>query len=97
MGLTFIDRLKHGWNAFKDDKNVNYANPSIGPGYGPTRPDRIRSYISSERSIIASLINRIAVDDAAIDIRHVMVDANGKYVDVIEYYFNDVLNIWATM
>ena len=31
MGLTFIDRLKHGWNAFKDDKNINYANPSIGP------------------------------------------------------------------
>ena len=22
MGLTFIDRLKHGWNAFKDDKNT---------------------------------------------------------------------------
>ena len=24
MGLTIVDRLKHGWNAFKDDKNINY-------------------------------------------------------------------------
>ena len=97
MGLTIVDRLKHGWNAFKDDKNINYNNSSIGPGYGPTRPDRIRSYISNERSIIASLINRIAVDAAAIDIRHVKVDENGQYVSDVDSYFNDCLNIQANI
>lgn len=64
----------------------------LGPGYG-RRPDTVRLRITNERSILASVINRIAIDVASIDFKHVRIDQNGRFVDEIDSDLNKALNI----
>lgn len=86
MPYTFIDRLKHGWNAFKSrDPTAGYAD--IGPGYG-VRPDRVRLRVSSERTIISAINTRIALDVADTTIVHARMDYNGRFVDTIDSGLN---------
>lgn len=73
----FTDRLKHAWNAFTS------RDPTTGPSggfYGSSyRPDRKRSFVTNDGNIITMIENRIAVDVAQIDIKHVKKDDNGNY------------------
>lgn len=86
-------RLKHAWNAW-----TNPIPPvmSIGASYG-SRPDRTRLRLSSERSIIASIYNRLGIDVAGIPIRHIRVDDNGQYVEDIPSGLNNCLTIEANV
>lgn len=78
---SFGSRLKHAWNAFfNKDPTPNW---NIGAGYS-YRPDRTRLTRGNERSIITSVFNRIAMDIAAIDIRHVRLDENYRFTDYID-------------
>ena len=67
--MAFTDRLKHAWNAFRN-RDPTGAGFDVGPGYS-YRPDRPRFTLGNERSIVASVFNRIAMDAAAVDIQHV--------------------------
>lgn len=64
----------------------------LGPGYG-RRPDTVRLRITNERSILASVINRIAIDVASIDFKHVRIDQNGRFIDEIDSDLNKALNV----
>ena len=79
MGLS--DRLVHAWNAFTNrDPTSEYKQIySQGITYS-TRPDRVRFTRGNERSIITSVYNRIAVDAASINISHVRLDENDRFV-----------------
>jgi hypothetical protein len=61
------------------------------------RPDRVRMSRGNERTIVTAIYNRIAVDTSMIDIRHVIVDDNNRYVndvnDSLNYCFTDEANI----
>lgn len=91
MPETFGSRVKNAWNVFWSRDQTPNAN-DLGIGYSK-RPDRTRLSFSNERSIIASLYNRIAIDVAQIDIRHVRVDSNDRYVDTIRDDFNECLTL----
>ena len=68
MGLNLGARLKHAYNAFTNrDPTGSYI--SIGPGYS-SRPDRPRMSHGNEKSIVTSIVNRIALDVASVEIRH---------------------------
>lgn len=76
---SYWGRLKHAWNAF-----INLdAQPPRYESYGgySNRPDRVRINIANERSILSSVLNRIAVDVAGSEIRHVRLDEEGRYED----------------
>lgn len=93
MGL--FDRIKHGWNAFinnKDPTRRNYYD--IGPGYS-YRPDRPRTTRGNERSIITSIFNRIALDVASLDIKHCRLDSNDRYIETINSDLNTCLTLEA--
>lgn len=92
MGL--IDQLKKGWNAFigRDPTYVNYGN-----GYAFDRPDRMRFSLGSERTIVTAIYNRIALDCAQIDIKHVRLDENGRYKEDIDSNFNRCLTLEANI
>jgi len=48
------------------------------PGVSSTyRMDKTPLRIGTERSILASIYNRIAIDVASIEVRHARVDENG--------------------
>jgi hypothetical protein len=61
------------------------------------RPDRVRLTIGNERSIIASIYNRISIDVAAIAIRHVRLDQNGRYIETINSGLNEALTLQANI
>lgn len=82
MALNLGSRLKHAWNAFTNDGIVP-AYRDTGPGYS-YRPDRPRFSGGNERSIVTSVYNRIAMDCAAIMIRHVRLDENSRFTEFIE-------------
>ena len=99
--MTLVSRLKHSWNAFTNQEE-KYANPyatmgsAMGASYG-ARPDRMRLYISNERSIISSIYTRLSIDVASVDIRHVRLDADRRYVADIESGLNNCLNLEANI
>ena len=92
--LTFVSRLKHGWNAFMNrDPTYNHA---IGPSYS-YRPDRPRFTRGNERSIVTSVFNRIALDVAAISMQHCIRDDNGRFVEVVNSKLNNCLTLEANL
>lgn len=93
MGLK--DRIQHAWNAFVNNKDPTYYNTS-GMSYS-YRPDRVRFSGNNERSIVTSILTRIAMDAAAIDIRHVRLDENERYVETINSGLNNCLTIEANI
>lgn len=97
MELTLTSRLKRAWNAFtknRDPTDIQY--PSAGMGY-VYRPDRVRFTRGNERSIVTSVYNRIAMDVAAITIKHCRVDKNGRYIEDIKSGLNDCLTVEANI
>ena len=93
MGL--INRLQHGWNAFMNrDPTDDYQQSTITYSY---KPDRVRFSGGNEKSIVTSVYNRIAIDAAAIDIKHVLLDENDRYVETIESGLNTCLSTEANI
>lgn len=95
MDLQLGSRFKHAWNAFLNrDPTGGYRD--IGTGYS-YRPDRFRLTRGNERSIVTSVYNRIALDAAAINIQHVKLDKEGRFLDVINSGLNDCLSLSANI
>lgn len=96
--MNIIDRLKHSWNAIrnKDPTANNYNFMGIGPTYS-YRPDRIRYTRGNERSIITAAFNRIAMDVASMDVQHVRLDEDGRYVETINSGLNNCLTLEANL
>lgn len=97
MDLSFGSRVKRLWNAFTNrDPTINYSYSSMGSSYS-YRPDRPRFTRGNERSIITSIYNRIALDVAAIDIRHARLDDSGRYKEDINSGLNNCLTLDANI
>ena len=95
--MGFRDRLQHAWNAFTNNRDPTiYKTNAYGASYY-RRPDRVRFSSSNERSIVNSIYNRLAMDAAAINIRHVRLDENERYVETIESGLNNCLNVEANI
>lgn len=94
MGMSFGSRLKHAWNAFTGTDYTTYQD--VGPGYS-SRPDRIRLTKGNERSIITSVYNRIALDVAALNVQHIRLDVNGRFLSVIQDGLNTCLTVEANI
>lgn len=92
---TLRSRLKIAWNAFRNRDPTNfYREPGMSYTY---RPDRVRFSRGNERSIVTSVYNRIAMDVAAISIKHCRVDKNGRYIEDVNSGLNDCLTIEANI
>lgn len=95
--MGFSDRLKHGWNAFMGRDQPN-SDPFYQYGYSSySKPDRVRLSIANERSILASILNKIALDVAAISIQHVRVNENEQYVETINSALNNCFKFEANL
>lgn len=96
MALT--DRLQHAWNAFMSSRDptpeVSYAEYGNVTTY---RPDRLIFSRGNEKSITTSIFNRIALDVAAITIRHVRLDKNNRMLEPIESGLDYCINVEANI
>ena len=93
MAENVISRLKKAWNVFMNkDPTSDFKRVENGFYYRPDRPRLIRG---GERSIIASLYNRISLDVASIDVKHVRLDDSGRYIEDINSDMNDCFTVEA--
>ena len=97
MEIPFATRLKHAWNAFMNKDPTIQSHTDIGLG-SYIRPDRFHFTRGTDRTIVNSIYNRISLDVAAIDIRHVKLDdSNNRYVSTIESGLNNCLSLEANL
>lgn len=91
----FLERFQNAWNAFLSRS----PTPQTYYDYGWTgwRPDRVRLTRGNNRTIVASIYNRIALDCAMIDLHHVQCDEDGHYKDVIHGGLDDCLSYSANL
>lgn len=95
MEQSFGSRLKHAWNVFRSrDPTADFRDTGASYYYRPDRPKFTRG---NERSITTSVLNRIALDVSAIDIRHVRLDENGRFLEEINSGLNNCLTLSANM
>lgn len=93
---SFSTRLRHAWNAFTMNKDPTNYFKNIGIGYA-NRPDRPRFSRGNERSIVTSVLNRIALDSAACKIEHVRLDKNDRFKEIIDSDLNNCLSLEANL
>lgn len=89
------ERLKKGWNAFRNNKDPTFEQAQWNVYSSTFRPDRLRLTGGNEKSIITAIYNRIALDVSSISIKHVRVDENGRYKEEIKSPLNNVLTLDA--
>ena len=92
----FSDRLKHAWNAFTSRDPTPPIQPAVYGGFS-YRPDKLYYRRGGERSVVASIITRIAIDAAAIDMKHVKQDEEGRYLQDMKSGLNNVLTLEANI
>lgn len=85
----------HGWNAFRGrNSEPEYTYKDLGFA-SFENPGRVRLSMSSERSIVSTVTNRIALDVASFDFQHVRVDQNGRYLETIDDSLHQCLTVEA--
>ena len=95
MDISFGSRLKQAWNAFFNKDPTKYWR-EIGTSTS-YRPDRSRFSRGNERSIVTSVYNRIAMDAAILDKRHVRLGENNRFMEIIDSGLNRCLDVEANI
>ena len=102
----FGSYLRHAWNAFrnKDPIYQDIGRPSepASTGYYPGHlsyisPDHRRLSMTTDRTLITAIYNRIATDCAMANFRHVKTDENGMFKEEMKSGLNQVLTCSANM
>lgn len=93
--MSFGERLQHAWNIFTNRDPTGLS--SVGGPTSSYRPDRPMVGMSTNQTIINSIINRIAMDIATININHVKVDDDGRFLDIIDSGLNECLSLSANL
>lgn len=96
MGI--YDRFKKMVNTFINDAvKDTYTTPQVYGTSSSFRPDRPRMRFTNERSIITSIYTRISIDVASVDIRHVRLDDQDRYLEDIDSGLNNCFTLEANI
>lgn len=94
--VSIRDRIANGWNAFVNGFKGNTAYSEGVQSYS-YKPDSHRYSYGMDRSIISSILTRIALDCAQTDIRHVRLDDNERYIEDMDSGLNNCLTTEANL
>lgn len=93
--------LTHAWNVFANLDQIRRDPFQVRTDYyGPSsghRPDEVRVRVPSEKTIVTSILTRMSIDIAAIDVRHVRVDENNRYTGDVTSGLNNCLTLRANL
>ena len=94
--MSFGEWLQHGWNVFrnKDPSPKTDYYTSVSSSY---RLDRTRLTGGNEKTIVASIYNRLAIDASSVNMMHARVDQNGSYKETLDTGLNRCLSISANV
>lgn len=95
-GMSFGQRIKHAWNAFTGKDQERIITQELGQSY-IVRQDRIPLRKGTERSIVASIYTRIAIDVSCVRMVHARMDKDERYLSTIDSGLNYCLNTEANI
>lgn len=101
--MSLKDRFGNAWNAFRSEDKRRADQTETGTLFGnfesPSyyRQDRYRMGWSNEHSFLNSIYNRIANDVASVQIQHVRVDDNNRFLEVIHSGLNNCITLSANI
>ena len=94
--MSLLDRLQHSWNAFKNKDPSLYSTFGGDMGIATSRrPDRTLMTRGNEKSIVTAIYIRIAIDISSMDIKHVRLDDNNRYIEDCDSNLNNCLTVEA--
>jgi hypothetical protein len=93
---TLRSRLRHAWNAFRDEGITTEPYLNIGLG-SSRRQDNFQLSIRAQRSFVSAIYTRIAIDVASVPIQHVRLDENMRYSETIQSGLNNCLTLEANI
>lgn len=95
MPYSLSERFKNAWNAFTS-RDPTYENRVVyGNSYIPE--PTYRSTFYGDNDIIMQIENRIAVDAAQVNIRHVRLDDNKNFKEELDTGLNRALSVSANI
>jgi hypothetical protein len=94
-----INQLKHAFNTWlaADQANGQLGDPTTSGASYTSRPDRPRFRAFNRKTIVEAIYTRIAIDVAAVPIRHVRLDKNRMYKEDMPSALNDCLMVEANI
>jgi len=97
MGV--LGSLKHAWNAFVAEEDERFRpQPYSGiVSFGGVNPGKMRLNIANERSIVAAIYTRLAIDFAGHRMRHARLDDNERFVEELKSDLNNCLKLSANI
>jgi hypothetical protein len=93
-------RMFNAFTPLEETRSVTQYSPPVVDTYGTSfnyRPDRIRSQVSNERSVVTSVFTRIAIDCASVQLRHIRMDDQDRYIQDIQSGLNNCLTVEANI
>jgi hypothetical protein len=97
MPVLLAKKIKHAWNVFRSGELPETEFPQQYGSGTSYRPDRVIIRPTNEKSIVMAVLNRIAMDVAAVSIQHVRLDQNGRFEEVIQSGLNYALTTEANI
>ena len=94
MPVSIRNRIRNAWNAFQNEEKREYGDYGQSSSYPTYRPRILRG---SDRTIVSSVYNKIAIDVASLDIKHVVLDEQGRYTKTMDSGLNECLTLEANV
>lgn len=94
MPVSIRNRIRNAWNAFQNEEKREYRDYGQSSSYPTYRPRILRG---SDRTIVSSVYNKIAIDVASLDIKHVVLDEQGRYTKTVDSGLNECLTLEANV
>lgn len=91
-----FERFKNAWNAFRNARDPT-PQSFTSFSYSGGRPDRRRYNRNNLKMVVGAIYNQIAVDCSLVNINHVRLDENGRYVETIKSKLNRALTLEANV
>jgi hypothetical protein len=95
--LPILDRLRTAWNAFVNNPETTTGLDYTSASFGSTPPSRSKLRFFNERSIVASIYNRISIDVAGVPLRHIKLDDLNRYKEDMKSNLNNCLTLEANL
>ena len=106
--MNVFERFREAWSVFRGRDHPGnitqftpgYGTHQIGWHGGPSaseRPDRTRLKAGNEKTLVASVYNRIALDVAAVEVHHAIIDENENFTEIVQGDLEEFMNTEANI
>ena len=93
--MNALSRLKHAFNIFTVEDDFKRRHQSESSSY--YNPHRARFTRGNEKTIVTSVYNRLSIDTASLELRHVRLDEDGRFKEYMNSGLDNCLSVEANV